>query len=378
MILMKCKWNYMYMGDSGRFASSTYYMKSHPAWVAGFNDAKPADRYFKAAWSPLLPEAAYARSLPDDRPWYSRGGKLPKTFGEGLDKPSPAFYGSLLPSHFGDALALDFARAAIAGEALGQDEVPDILAISLSGHDYINHAYGAESRLSHDHVLQLDRLLAAFFADLDRTIGKDNYIAVLTADHGFMPAPEYSQSLGRNGGRQNIPLALQRLNKGLEAKFGPGSWVRTWSANGILLDNVHISSSKVDRRALELEARAILLAEPGIVDMYSRSDVEGTTAPVSTQFLEQMQKTYFAERSPDLMVVPRPFWMFEARRAATSTHGSPHAYDSQVPILFYGPRWVGRGKVDVPVSVVDIAPTLARFLGVAAPSASEGKRLPLP
>lgn len=369
---------YMYMGDSGRFASSTYYMKAHPAWVTAFNEAKPADRFFKSSWSPLLPDAAYSRSVPDDRPWYNKGGKLPKVLGEGQDKPGPAFYGSLLPSPFGDALTLDFARAAIAGEALGQDEIPDILSISLSGHDYINHAYGAESRLSHDHLLQLDRLLQAFFADLDRTVGKDNYIAVLTADHGFMPAPEYSISLGRDAGRQNIPLTLEALNNGLGAKFGPGKWVRAWSANGILLDTALIASKQMDRRALEQEARRILLTEPGIVEVFSRSDIEGTSLPAGTPFLAQMRNTYYAERSPDLLVVAKPYWMFESRRAATSTHGSPHPYDHHVPILFYGPLWVGTGRVDTPVAVVDIAPTLARILAVPAPPASEGKLLPLP
>ena len=369
---------YMYMGDSGRFASSTYYMKAHPAWVTAFNQAKPADRFFKSSWSPLLPEAAYSRSVPDDRPWYNKGGKLPKVLGEGQDKPGPAFYGSLLPSPFGDALTLDFARAAIAGESLGQDDIPDILSISLSSHDYINHAYGAESRLSHDHLLQLDRLLQAFFADLDRTVGKDNYIAVLTADHGFMPAPEYSISLGRDAGRQNIPLTLEALNNGLGAKFGPGKWARAWSANGILLDTALIASKQMDRRALEQEARRILLTEPGIVEVFSRSDIEGTSLPAGTPFLAQMRNTYYAERSPDLLVVAKPYWMFESRRAATSTHGSPHPYDHHVPILFYGPLWVGTGRVDTPVAVVDIAPTLARILAVPAPPASEGKLLPLP
>ncbi len=55
--------------------------------------------------------------------------------------------------------------------------MPDILSVSLSTHDYVNHAYGPESRLSHDHVLQLDRLLEAFFRDLDRLVGKDRYVA---------------------------------------------------------------------------------------------------------------------------------------------------------------------------------------------------------
>jgi hypothetical protein len=73
---------YMYMGASGQFASTTYYMKEHPAWVNAFNAQKPADRYFKTEWKPLLPEASYARSVPDSQPWFGpRGGKLPMMMG---------------------------------------------------------------------------------------------------------------------------------------------------------------------------------------------------------------------------------------------------------------------------------------------------------
>ncbi len=369
---------YMYMADSGRYVSSTYYMKTHPAWVKAFNAAQPADRYFKTSWSPLLADAAYARSLPDDRPWYSTGGTLPKILGEGQDRPGPAFYASLLPSPFGDALTLDFARAAIRGEALGQDDVADILVISLSGHDYINHAWGAESRLSHDHLLQLDRLLAAFFADLDRSVGPDKYLAVLTADHGFMPAPEYSQSLGRQAGRQNIPQTLERLNRGLAEKFGQAKWVRNWSANGVLLDNALIAQKQVARTTLETEARRILLSEPGIAAVFTHTDLQRSGLPPDTPYLAQMRNTFYAGRSPDLLLVAKPYWMFESRRAAASTHGSPHAYDRHVPLMFYGPRWISAGKVDTPVALIDIAPTLARLLGVPVPAAAEGKLLPLP
>jgi arylsulfatase A-like enzyme len=64
--------------------------------------------------------------------------------------------------------------------------------------------------------------------------------------------------------------------------------------------------------------------------------------------------------------------------SSNTTHGSPHAYDTHVPILMYGPAWIKPGRVDQRVEVVDIAPTLARLLGVAAPAASEGTPLPLP
>ena len=65
---------YMYMDESGQFATSTWYMPQHPAWVDAFNAAKPADRFFKAEWKPLLPDAAYARSVPDSQSWFGPRG----------------------------------------------------------------------------------------------------------------------------------------------------------------------------------------------------------------------------------------------------------------------------------------------------------------
>jgi hypothetical protein len=369
---------YMFMDASGEFASSTFYMKEHPAWVSAFHAGKPADKYFKATWSPLLPDAAYAKSLPDNQPWYNPGGALPKVLGEKDEKPGPAFYSAMIRSPYGDALTLDFARAAIAGEALGQDEVPDILSVSLSTHDYINHAYGPESRLSHDHVLHLDRLLEAFFRDLDRIVGKDNYVAVLTADHGFMPAPEYAKSIGRNAGRQNVTQLLANVNAALNAKFGEQKLARGYSASGVLLDNAAIAQKKLDAAAVQNEVRRVVLMEPGVAAAFTRSELENPSSlPAGTPFLAQVRKTWNRERSADVQMVIREYWLFESRRTFAATHGSPYAPDYTVPILFYGPRWVTPGRVDRTVEVADIAPTLARILGIAAPAASEGSPLPI-
>src|SRR5688572_17518332 len=52
---------YMYQDDTGQFATSTYYMKEHPAWVGEFHARRPADRYFGMEWKLLLPEPAYAK-----------------------------------------------------------------------------------------------------------------------------------------------------------------------------------------------------------------------------------------------------------------------------------------------------------------------------
>jgi predicted AlkP superfamily pyrophosphatase or phosphodiesterase len=366
---------YMYQAQTGQFASSTFYMQDHPQWVKDFHAAKPADAYFKREWKPLLADSAYAKSLPDEQKWYAKGGKLPKKLGEGQDRPGPLFYGSLLATPFGDEFTLDFARAALAGEQLGRDDAPDILIVSLSGHDYINHAYGAESRLSHDHLLQVDRLLQGFFRDLDTTIGKDNYVAVLTADHGFMPAPEYSLSLGRDAGRQSGGEMLARVNATLARKYGEGQWILYVSALGLVFNKPLIAQKQIDAHAFAEDARTALLADEGIAVAYTRAELESGSR-AGAPFFEAIRKTWHRELSGDVQFALKPYWMTSSSSNMT-THGSPHAYDTHVPLLFYGPKWVKPGRIDTRVEIVDIAPTLAAMLDVPPPSASEGKLLPL-
>ena len=368
---------YMYMGSSGQFASSTFYMKEHPAWVNAFNDAKPADRYFKTAWKPVLPEAAYARSIPDQQTWFGpQGGGLPMMMGTADDDaPGPRFYTGLLRSPFADVLALEFALAAIAGEALGQDDAPDILAVSLSSHDYVNHAYSAESRLSHDHLLQLDRMLAAFFTDLDAKVGKDKYLVMLTADHGFMPAPEHNASLGKDAGRLSSSQALGRVNMGLAKRFGEGKWVTGFSGSTLLLDKKLVAQKGADANALAEEVRTLLMAEQAVAAAYTRREFDSNSR-AGAPFFDQMRKSWNTQVSGDVQFVLKAGWMVGSSTSVT-THGSPHPYDTHVPILMYGPRWITPGRVDTRVEVVDIAPTLARILRVAAPAASEGQVLPL-
>jgi hypothetical protein len=365
---------YIYQHATGHFASTTYYMAEHPKWVTDFNAANPTDRYFKAVWRPLLPEAAYARSIADNQRWYGRGGALPKTIGQG-DKPAAPFYADLIGTPFSDRLTLDFAQAAIAAEGLGKDDVPDILAVSLSAHDYVNHSYGAESRLSHDHTLQVDRALQDFFARLDEKVGRGNYVAVLTSDHGFMPAPEYARSLGLASGRQDRRQLVDHLNRALATKYGRGEWVRFVSASGVVLNRATAMATNADFNAVAEDTRLLLLDQPAVGAAFTRAQLESGSA-AGQPFFEQVRRTWHRDLSGDVQFVPRPYWMFSSGSTGT-THGSPHPYDTHVPIAFYGPAWIKPGRRDGRVEVADIAPTLAALLAIPAPAASEGKVLPL-
>ena len=91
-------------------------------------------------------------------------------------------------------------------------------------------------------------------------------------------------------------------------------------------------------------------------------------------FLERFARAYFPGRTGQLVVVPREGHIITKRGPAQHfMHGSPWPYDSRIPFLFYGPRFVRQGTFPEPVVLQDMAPTLAELLGVAMPATSTGR-----
>lgn len=370
---------YMYLTENGQFTSSSYYMQQHPAWVNAFNARRPADAFWGQVWKPLLPDAAYAQDAPDGSAWMASAGygnRLPATLGDKLESKGPRYYTDVLASPFGDQLTLDFARAALQNEGLGRDSVPDILAVSLSSHDYISHAFGPESRLAHDHLLQLDRLLQAFFRDLDARIGKDRYAIVLTADHGFTDSPEWSQQQGRPGKRLPPAQLLGQLNAGLAEAFAKPRLARSLSASGILFDEAGIKSAGLDAGKVYQRAAELLRGIEGVAAAYGPADLQAAQAPRADQpHLEALRLAWHRERSAPLLYALQDGWLLGSRTLG-ATHGSPHRADQHVPILAWGPRWFPAKRVETAVQVVDIAPTVAELLHLPPPAQSQGRPLP--
>ncbi|MFG6486598.1 alkaline phosphatase family protein [Roseateles sp. BYS78W] len=368
---------YMYMGETGQFSSSTYYMAALPQWVKDFNAAKPADAFFKKTWAPLLPESAYARSAPDGQPWYlasGNGNRLPAIVGDKMDAPTPRFYENLLASPFGDELTLAFARAAVKNEQLGQRGVQDILSVSLSSHDYVNHAFGPESRLSHDHLLHLDRHLQAFFQFLDQEVGAGNYVLALTADHGFTDSPEWSASKGLDAGRFASAPSLAIVNTALAARFGVDKLAWGFSAAGLLLNEQLAAEKGLNFADVQAAAREELLKLPGVAAVFTREQLLGNDT--TTPYLEAMRKSFDPTRAAQLQIVLKPNWI-QSYRPTGSSHGSPYEVDNHVPLLFWGPGYVGQGEVKTRVQMADLAPTLAGIAGLPAPAQAQGKDLQL-
>ena len=74
------------------------------------------------------------------------------------------------------------------------------------------------------------------------------------------------------------------------------------------------------------------------------------------------------------MVVTKSY-VFFGSGSTGSSHGTPYAYDSNVPLMMMGQRWIKPGYYGQYAEVQDLAPTLAHILRVRPPAGSEGRVL---
>jgi Uncharacterized proteins of the AP superfamily len=153
------------------------------------------------------------------------GAKAYRKLGAKADK---SYFDAIERTPFGNDIVEQFAEAAVAGEHLGEDEIPDLLAVSFSANDRIGHQLGPDSPEVRDVSIQTDRTLGRLFKFLDDKVGADNYVVVLTGDHGVAPLPEIMQQRKMPGGRMTEESVLSAIQGALVKAMGRGNG---WSAN---------------------------------------------------------------------------------------------------------------------------------------------------
>ena len=376
---------FWYNNRNGQFVTSTFYYDTYPEWVAEWNTKKLADRYKGKSWDLIADRSTYiARDL-DDRPFEANFDALGRTFPHALgDGSSKFFYVVLYVSPMADELALDFARTLIDAEDVGRGEARDYLAVSFSAPDIAGHLYGQSSLEYEDAVLRTDRNIAALLEHVDKRVGLDNTLIVLSADHGGPEAPDYMQSKGFEAGR--YPLDWMRrgnpLGEQLMARYERDDLIAGHSHPYIYLNLEAINDAGLEVTEVETFVAAELMKLPGLAYALTRTDLlAGRFADAPIQ--RMIRRSFHPARSGNLHVVQEQYWLFHSTSEAeklgiegmAAIHGSPWVYDTYVPILFAGPGIPNR-TVSRLVAPYDVAPTLSAYLGIKFPSGSIGEVLP--
>jgi predicted AlkP superfamily pyrophosphatase or phosphodiesterase len=324
-----------WMEDS-LFVTSTYYMKELPAWVQQFNASARVSSYAGKSWDLLLPKAAYAVVGPDYVRAEQNVAGMGRTFPHRLaPDSSPRFLDGFRSSPFQNEVLLVFARAAVTSEKLGEDDDPDLLAVSLSANDLIGHGFGPNSQEVMDVTVRTDRLLDRFFEFLDRQIGLRHVLIVLTADHGVAPLPELARDLHPGAGRLDPARIATAAETALKSRFGapPGPG---WLA--------HLAPPWLYLNVEALRQRGIAIEEAERTARDAVKGVRGVHQALTATELRQQQKdgmasgallSFYPDRSGNIYYELKPF-IVPGQEPTGTTHGSPWSYDTRVPLLWFG------------------------------------------
>jgi len=321
----------------------------------------------------LLNEAStYLLEKFDDRPFETDlkgyGRIFPHPFGKADSK---LFSTLLLASPVGDQLNNEFAKTLIINEELGKDDIPDYLSISFSSVDVINHFFGPSSLENEDIVLQLDRTLANLLAFVDRNVGLDQTLIVLSADHGMAEAPEFMASMGMAVGRIYTEEIIKIANDATFEKFGIKDITKRFFRPYLYLNEKVITDAKLDRVAVERVIADALTHRDGIAMAVPTSAL---ATMQDTPLLRKIRNNHHSERSGDIYLVQEPYWFLYEKGPVAVMHGSPWRYDTHVPVIFSGPQ-ISEKTVYRDVFPADVAPTLSAYLGVKSPSSAVGNPL---
>lgn len=369
---------YWFSKAEGRFVTSSFYRDDYPAWMAAWEAKGMVASYANKDWTLLLPEENYIFADHDAQEWETDFPGWGQTFPHNWGPADGKYYTTLLTlSPAGDEITVDFAKALMIAEDVGQDDVTDYMSVSLSSTDYVGHLFGPSSLESEDNIKHLDQTLADFLAFVDETVGLDQTLIVLSADHGAPEAPGYLATLGIEADTflfEDVDTAPGFAR--LKAQFGVAEeLIQNFSNPYVFLNRDVIANAGLDPLEVERAVAKELQALPGITFAMGSSDIEsGNFAP--SRISDAVLANFKADRSGDIYVVFDPHWFvadFDGLTVA-SAHGSPWSYDSFVPIIFHGPG-IEPARIGRRVETVDVAATIAVYLGTKLPSGASG--LPL-
>jgi predicted AlkP superfamily pyrophosphatase or phosphodiesterase len=361
----------------GHRADFVMWFGAELGWFTSTTLGQEAQAFLSAAVSERAVEqdlgATWTRSLSDSEYLYADDGlgegkegwgrTFPHVVRGRSDKPDAVFYALWQASPFADEYLGRLATTALREFQLGRDDRTDYLAVSFSALDGVGHAFGPRSHEVQDTLVRLDATLGRLLGALDVQVGPGEYVVALTGDHGVAPIPEQMKELGIDAGRVAIDIGESSpVNAAVARHLGPGQYVEA-----ILYTDLYFAPGVFERLVATdgalREVTDVLERSPGVLRVYRRDEILAARLPAGDDLARAVALSFLPDRSGDLILVPRPYWINEANG---TTHGTGYRYDARVPILLAG-YGIRPGHYDAPASPADVAPTLAYLVGVTLP-----------
>jgi predicted AlkP superfamily pyrophosphatase or phosphodiesterase len=359
--------------ETGNFISSSFYSKELPMWVKKFNGKKLADSYIQNDWIALLGNDRYSNCVIDTTicAITRTGSKVLPVFPHSLQlspKDKDAKYSLLYKSPLANSLLTDLAIETIKNTGIGTGNYPDFLAISYSSTDAVGHLFGPLSKEIKDTYVRLDKDIERLLLTLDQTVGKDNYVVFLTADHGVPEIPQYMMKEKLPAGYLYHQAFYKSATAYLNTILTSAKWIDTLINDQFYLNRTLIAQKGLNLKTVQSQLADYLQQQKGVAFVYTASQLN--ESEFTTNSAMRIQNGFQPKCSGDVLLVLESGF-FEYEDGAVVEHGSGYSYDTNVPLIWYGQN-IAKGESWKIHYITDIAPTLSMLLRIKYPSACIG------
>lgn len=212
----------------------------------------------------------------------------------------------------------------------------------------------------------LDREIGKFLDFLDERVGKGQYTAVLTADHGVSSMPE--SVIGRKDGYRRILFDdfAADIEKGLSARFGQAPEGKKWF---LLVRPPHVYLNVDLAKAQGIvpddflkEAARLLAAHWAVAHVFDPAVLR--RGGDHSRYAEVFRRSVHP-RGGDLMILVKEGVLLTGSRTDAG-HDLPYDDDARIPLIFLG-EGIRPGVYSKAALGDDLAPTLGRLLDLKFP-----------
>lgn len=355
----------------GGWATSSYYMDNLPGWVGDYNGSQTKMDYLNKKWTISKPFDAYIYKE-SNRVLIDNSTKI--SFSSLFKSKESAQFSTLKETPMGNSYITDFAVHAIANEKLGGDDSPDMLVVNYGVLKHLTQSYGIESMDLEDAIYQLDNDIAALLSYLDEEVGKENYVVVLTSAHG---TSDNITGERETSGRFNATQFRVLMGGFMNTQFGSGEWVSEYRNRQLYINRRLAFEKGISITDIQSRIATFALQFNGVAQTITATALQNNYYGKS--IMQKIQNSFFPKHSGDVIINLLPGWIEidgqeETIGGIVSSSGSPYEYDTHVPLIWSGAKFVGK-TVSRNIDMIDIAPTIAELLHIPHPNASEGTHL---
>jgi predicted AlkP superfamily pyrophosphatase or phosphodiesterase len=371
--------SYWFDSYSGNFITSSFFEKQLPTWVSEFNAQQRPQKALNSVWNTLYEISSYTESGPDNSPYEQifPGKELP-VFPYDLTKmnTNSKDFSLFTYTPFANTALTDLAIEGCKTELLGKDDRTDMLCISYSTPDLVGHAFGPYSVELEDIYLRLDQDLSRLISFLEKQVGKNDFVIMLTADHAVVPVPQQLVDKKLPGGYFFSAEYMSALRQKLVEQFQFDPIKEMVNCN-IYLDRELIVKNKKDQHLIEEFILNEIRQWKEVKAAYSAAELSGDQE--GDNWFKMIQSGFHGGVSGDILFLLESGYLSKSRDIPTAhqgtSHGSAFNYDTHVPLIWYG-KGIPSGEVLRKIDITDIAATLTNMLYLQRTGSMTGEPIP--